>query len=155
MERIKLSIWNKIKGPLQWRALWVTHDKFIAGVSGLILDEKKRVLLLRHAYWSEGSWGFPSGYAKHGEKLEETLAREVREETGYEIEVGNLLKLESGYQLRIEATYLGKLTGGELKIDPKEILEARFFPLDGTPERLLDTHKSIVESYNRPSKERR
>lgn len=147
-------MWKFIK-PFQWRTLWLAHDKFIIGVNGVILDNKNDVLLLRHSYWPEGSWGLPSGYAEHGEKLEDTIAREVREETGYEIEVKKLLQLVSGYQLRLEVSYLGKIAGGELKIDPKEILEAKFFPLDKTPEGLLEPHKALVEGLRYSSKERR
>jgi 8-oxo-dGTP diphosphatase len=155
MNRAKLALWHAFKGPLQWRALWVAHDKFIIGVSGVILNEDQKILLLRHTYWPEGSWGLPSGYAEKGEKLEETLVREVKEETGYEIEVDSLLKLVSGYQLRIEATYTGKLTGGELRLDPNEVLEAKFFSLNNIPEGTLETHKELIKSFHTSSRERR
>lgn len=154
MNRIKVGLWKFIK-PFQWRTLWLAHDKFIIGVNGVILDNKNNVLLLRHTFWPEGSWGLPSGYAEHGEELEHTLAREVKEETGYEIEVERLLQLTSGYQLRLEVSYLGKITGGELKTDPKEILEAKFFPLDRMPEGLLEPHKVLVEGLQGSYKERK
>lgn len=154
MNRVKVGSWKFLK-PFQWRALWLAHDKFIIGVNGVILDDKENVLLLRHTYWPEGSWGLPSGYAEHGEKLEETLAREVKEETGYEIEVKKLLQLTSGYQLRLEVSYLGKLVSGKLRIDPKEILEAKFFPLDNTPESLLDSHKILIDGIRGSLKERK
>lgn len=153
MDRIKLNLWRHIK-PFQWRALWLAHDKFIIGVTGVILDNEKNVLLLRHTYWPEGSWGLPSGYAEHGEKLEDTLTREVKEETGYEIEVEKLLQLTSGYQLRLEVAYLGKLKGGELRIAPKEVMEAKFFPLDETPESLLESHKILIEEVRNSLKEK-
>jgi ADP-ribose pyrophosphatase YjhB (NUDIX family) len=155
MNLAKLGLWKAMKGPLQWRALWLAHDKFIVGVSGVILNQEQKILLLRHTYWPEGSWGLPSGYAESGERLENTLKREVSEETGYEIEVGELLRLVSGYKLRIEATYKAKLIGGNLNLDPKEVLEARFFPMSETPKGLLDTHRSIIETVKNPSKERK
>ena len=144
MDKFKEGLWRHMK-PFQWRTLWLTHDKFIIGVTGVVLDDSKNVLLLRHTYWPEGSWGLPSGYAEHGEKLEKTLMREVKEETGYDVEVKKLLKLSSGYQLRLEVAYLGELTGGNLNIDSKEILEAKFFSLDEIPQSLLESHKGLIE----------
>src|SRR5947207_15888443 len=130
MTGILVRLWRLMRGPLQWYVLWLVHHKFIIGVSGVILDEQKRVLLLRHRYWKAGSWGLPSGYAEHKEKLEEALCREVREETGYQIHIRALLRLVSGYKLRVEVSYVGTLIGGGLCLDPKEVIEARFFAVD-------------------------
>src|SRR5581483_2231352 len=102
MTALFVKIWRLLHGPLQWYLLWFLHHKFIIGVSGIILDEQNRVLLLRHRYWRAGSWGLPGGYAERSETLEETLCREVREETGYAIEVTKHLGIVSGYKLRLE-----------------------------------------------------
>lgn len=147
MNNIKLLLWRHIK-PLQWRALWLAHDKFIVGVNGIIIDKNNNILLLRHKYWPEGTWGLPSGYAERGERLEEALAREVREETGFEIEVERLLEITSGYRLRLEVSYLGRIVGGELKIDADEIIEARFFPFEELPEQLIDKHKKLTNDLD-------
>ena len=148
--RLLVRLWRLLKGLPQWYILWFVHDKFIIGVSGVILDEQQRVLLLRHRYWKPGSWGLPSGYAEKQETMEETLRREVLEETGYHIEVDMLLKLVSGYRLRVEMNFLGRLVGGELHIDHKEVIEARFFALDALPEGLLPSHRAyIAEAFSR------
>lgn len=44
-------------------------------------DEKKEFLLL---HYPSGHWDFPKGHMEKGENEEETLRREVREETGIE-----------------------------------------------------------------------
>ena len=144
MTSILIKIWRLMRGPFQWYALWLVHHKFIIGVSGVILDDQKRILLLRHRYWKPGSWGLPSGYAEQREKLEEALCRELREETGYRIQVRALLRLVSGYKLRIEVSYVGTLIGGDLRLDPKEVIEARFFSIDELPEGLLPSHRDII-----------
>jgi 8-oxo-dGTP diphosphatase len=128
----------------QWYVLWLAHHKFIIGVSGVILDERGRILLQRHRFWKEGSWGLPSGYAERGESLEETLCREVREETGLAIEVTRLLRIVSSYRLRIEVNFVGRLKGGDLKLDPKEVIEAAWFAVDDLPAGLLPTHREII-----------
>ncbi len=70
--------------------------------SGIVL--KTHDVHLRHRYWKEGSWGLPSGYANRGETLEQSIAREIFEETGLRAEISELVSMKSGFKLRIEAT---------------------------------------------------
>lgn len=144
MTNFLVQIWRLIKGPWQWYVLWFAHHKFMIGVSGVILNDQQQVLLLQHRFWKRGSWGLPGGYAEHGEKLEETVCRELREETGYHVEIESLLQIVSGYKLRLEASYVGKLVGGDLKIDPKEVITAQFFAVDNLPDSLLPSHRKII-----------
>lgn len=135
--RLLSGLWHRVAGSLQWRLLWLTQAKFMVGVSGVVFDGDGRVLLLRHRFWPEGSWGLPGGYAKAGERLETALARELREETGYQFKDVRLLRVVSGYRLRLEVVYAAQLAGGTLQLDPGEVLEARFFGIDELPAQLL------------------
>jgi 8-oxo-dGTP diphosphatase len=135
--------------PLQWRFLWLIHSKFICGITGVVHDGNGNVLLLRHRLWpSDRQWGFPTGYANKGEPHEDTIAREVREETGLTAKAGRLLKVRSGFQYRIEVYYEAVLDGGleNLRLDPREVLEARLFPLNSLPHGMPDTHREIAAS---------
>jgi ADP-ribose pyrophosphatase YjhB (NUDIX family) len=138
------KLWRRLDGIWHWYALWLINSKFIVGVSGIVLNERGEILLLRHRFWREGSWGLPGGYVKRRERLEDALAREVREETGYQIEPVALVRLVSGYKLRLEASFLARLDGGELRIDPHEVLEARFFLPDRLPDGLLRSHQAVI-----------
>jgi 8-oxo-dGTP diphosphatase len=145
MNALLVKIWRLLRGTPQWYILWLFHPKFIIGVSGVVLNEQKQILLQRHRFWRPGSWGLPSGYANRSEKLEDTLRREVREETGYEIAVERCLRMVSGYRLRLEVSFLAHLVGGHFQLDPKEVIEARFFPIDELPEGLLSSHRDIIQ----------
>ena len=68
----------------------------------------------------------------------------MREETGYQIQIRALLRLVSGYKLLIEVSYVGTLSGGGFHLDPKEVIEARFFAVDELPEGLLPSHRDII-----------
>ena len=57
----------------------------IPTVGALIRDDSGRMLLFKTAKWS-GMWGLPGGKIEWGEPSEEALRREVREETGLEID---------------------------------------------------------------------
>ena len=144
MNSLLVRLWRMLRGTPQWYILWVAHAKFIIGVSGVIVNEQGQILLLRHRFWRAGSWGLPSGYANRNETLEDTLRREVREETGLSIEVTRQLRMVSGFRLRLEVSFMGKLTGGTLQIDPKEIIDIQFFPREALPEGLLPSHREII-----------
>ncbi|HUN36647.1 MAG TPA: NUDIX domain-containing protein [Trebonia sp.] len=152
MNELLARLW-RIGKPLQWRFLWLMHAKFICGVTGVIRTDDGQVLLLRHRLWPENrQWGFPTGYANKGERHEDTIAREVREETGLTVKAGRLLKIRSGFQYRIEAYYEATLIGGleQMKLDDREILEARLFRLGDLPASMPDSHRELAEGTGNP-----
>ncbi len=77
-----------------------------------------RLLLVasRYANRPEPLWGLPGGRQRPGELLAQTLAREVREETGLRAEVGALLYLSesldaAGGMHVLNATFALEVTG--------------------------------------------
>jgi 8-oxo-dGTP diphosphatase len=60
----------------------------VAAVGGVVIADGA-VLLVRRAFPPrQGEWSLPGGRLELGESLAEGVAREVREETGLEVEVG-------------------------------------------------------------------
>ncbi len=58
----------------------------------VVVDDEGRVLLVRRANEpSRGLWSIPGGRVEPGESARECARREVREETGLDVEVGELL----------------------------------------------------------------
>lgn len=134
-------------GPLQGWLAWRLHARFGVGVTGIVRADDGRVLLLRHRLWPpEGQWGFPSGFARRGETFQETIVREVREETGLTVRVGRLLELRSGFRYRAEAYYEAALVGDldGLVLDEREIIEARLFTLDTLPRTMPPLHRDLA-----------
>jgi ADP-ribose pyrophosphatase YjhB (NUDIX family) len=62
-------------------------------VSGVCFRSDGRVLLQRRT--DNGLWGLPGGAVEYGESVTTALRREVREETGFEVEVGRLIGVYS------------------------------------------------------------
>lgn len=64
------------------------------GCSGVIFDEsREKVLLTKRA--DNGLWCLPSGGVEPGESVEETIIREVQEETGLTVRVMRLVGVYS------------------------------------------------------------
>ncbi|MQS36785.1 NUDIX domain-containing protein [Streptomyces katsurahamanus] len=151
MKRLIARIWLGLRGSLQWRILWLAHAKFMVGVTGVVRDERGRVLLLRHRLWSpRHPWGLPTGCAVKGERFEETVVREVKEETGLDVRTGRLVHLGSGYRLRVEVAYEAEYVGGVLELDPLEILEARWCSPDDLPDGLQELHRRLILDSHSP-----
>ena len=67
--------------------------KSIEVVAAIIFDEQGRIFATQRGYgdWKDW-WEFPGGKIEAGEKREQALKREIREELDAEIEVGELLR---------------------------------------------------------------
>ena len=83
-------------------------------VGCLVQNEGGEVLLIRHR---KRGWEIPQGRVEEGESLLAALHREVREETGVEIEPGALAAVWSKISppAAIIFTFLARYTGGDLK----------------------------------------
>jgi mutator protein MutT len=59
----------------------------------VIRDDEGRLLMVRRANQpAQGTWSLPGGRVEPGESLSQAAAREVREETGLLVDVGELLQ---------------------------------------------------------------
>ncbi len=143
--RLLYRLWRYVPEPLQWAFLWWTNSKFLTGVLALIVDDQRRVLLLRHDYRRAGQWGLPGGQVKQHERLEDALARELREETGLIVEVGPIIAASADPKApRLDLTYHCRVTGGRLALDA-EIADARYFALDELPAGMFADQVELIE----------
>jgi mutator protein MutT len=65
----------------------------IVGVGAVIVDDGKVVLVKRRYEPLAGRWSLPGGTLEVGETLKAAVIREMREETGLDVEVGPLLEV--------------------------------------------------------------
>ena len=115
------------------------NSPLLVGSSAQILDSSgKKVLLTKRG--DNGRWCLPGGQLDSGESVAETCAREVLEETGLMVQVGQLIGVYSNpnmllsyddqhqYQI-VSFHFLVTVTGGELGLS-NEITDFGYFSQD-------------------------
>ena len=97
------------------------------GVFALIT--KGKTLLLSERMDGKG-WNLPGGRVEEGETDQVALVREVKEETGLDVELlKELAVMEDKRRGNVRHIFLGKVTGGKLRIDRAEHMDARWMTI--------------------------
>jgi ADP-ribose pyrophosphatase YjhB (NUDIX family) len=123
--------------------------------TAIIEFPQKMILLIKRSTPPfVGYWALPGGRAERGEMVEQTIVREVKEETGLVVEVARKIGeyheegVQGGYEYDYyPACFLVKVVGGELKRQESEIGEIQLFSLDEVPEALAFEHNQMVKDY--------
>jgi 8-oxo-dGTP diphosphatase len=68
-------------------------ERPVVGVGGVIIDNGRAVLIRRGSEPLRGQWSIPGGTLELGESLKEGVARELREETGLDVRVLELIEV--------------------------------------------------------------
>jgi 8-oxo-dGTP diphosphatase len=136
------KIWRKMPKYVKYRAVRATQRKFTVSAGAVILNQKGEVLLLDHLLRPGSGWGVPGGFINPSEQLEEAVRREVREETGLEIENVKLIRVRTIYR-HIEAIFLADGIG-EPQVRSFEIKAVKWFPVDQIPTEMSYSQAEII-----------
>ena len=147
-----------IGGFVAWRAAGLpvhTHSGPVPlGASSVIVDASGRILLVRHDY-GELNWEIPGGVLEVHESVEDAARREVREETGADIELERLTGVywEPGWGTAggHHFVFRARLTAGSPEpavSDPAEISAVRWSTRGALPRPISDfTVRRIEDAF--------
>lgn len=111
----------------------------IVAVGGITEDDEGNILLVKT---KDGGWVYPGGQVEVGESLTDALMREVKEESGIDVTVKNLIGVYSNTGIhkwydgvtdvptKVMLDFICKPVGGKLDIDPGETTASDWVPKD-------------------------
>jgi ADP-ribose pyrophosphatase YjhB (NUDIX family) len=105
----------------------------LVGVGGVVIHRNRVLLIRRGSEPLKGEWSIPGGLLEVGEELAEAARRELREETGLEVEPLAVLEVfdrifRAGRRVRyhfVIVDFVCRLRGGKLQ-HGSDVLEARW-----------------------------
>ena len=120
----------------------------------VVFDDRGRILLQRRS--DNGNWCLPGGAIERGESAHETVVREVKEETGYDVEVVRLIGFYSdpahttiaypdGNVVNYTAVSFECRVRGGAFVPNEESTAAQFFPPDALPQPFFPNHVPRVQ----------
>ncbi len=121
------------------------------GAAVVIWDDQDRLLLVKRAPGATqpGLWSIPAGYVDYGEEVRAAAARELREETGLEAEVGDVVWVASNFhdpgKLTVGIWFAGSVVGGNLA-PGDDAADAGFFSTDALPPMAFETDVAYLRS---------
>ena len=117
-------------------------------VASVVVLRGDHVLLMRNERM--GAWVLPGGLVEPGESVAQAARREVREETGLDVQLVRLVGVYSrqpwrgvGHHVIVFAAHV---VGGSLQPDPGEVREARFVAPEDLPDTLPTGLRLQVEA---------
>lgn len=131
-------------------------DYIGVGVGAIIVDNAGRVFLAKRgakAGNERGLWEFPGGAVEFGERLRDALVREIREEYGITIAVGEMLTvtdhiLPAEKQHWVSPSYICQIVEGTPVIrEPEKCAAIGWFGLDEIPEGLTQVTAHDMALY--------
>lgn len=143
LKKIAGTIWKNLTPYIRLKIIRTTQQKFTVSVAAIIINENDEVLLLDHVLRLSSSWGIPGGFVDRGEQPEDALKRELREETGLELNNIKLFRVRT-INRHIEILFRANATG-IAEVKSREINAVGWFKIDKMPEKMNQGQKSVVK----------
>ncbi len=98
-------------------------DRPVVGVGGVVVQDGRALIVKRAHDPRKGEWSLPGGIVELGESLVDAVRREIKEETGLDVEVGEVVevfdrvhRLEDRIRYHfVIVDYVCRPIGGELR----------------------------------------
>lgn len=102
-------------------------------VGGVIEKDRKVLLVQEKKEKCYGKWNIPAGHLEPNETIMEGAIREIKEETGCDVELTGVASVSNKVlenDILVFITFTAKLINETIKIDSKEILDIKWFEIN-------------------------
>jgi ADP-ribose pyrophosphatase YjhB (NUDIX family) len=140
-------IWRRSPKRLRQLSMRLIHTRFTVTAGAIVLDQQKRVLLLKHRFRGGSGWGIPGGFIEADEQPADAVRRELREEVGLEIEALEIIGSRTFRKIsQIEILFRCRARrDAEIEdLQNAEIKWAGWFSLDELPDGLPSDQKILI-----------
>ncbi len=134
--------WKNLPYQARLRIIRITQKKFTASVVAIVTNADKEILVLDHFIRPGASWGLPGGFLESDEDPTEAIKRELKEETGLDLENIELIRIRT-VRKHIEVLFRAEAYG-KGQVMSREIKNLGWFRMDKLPEQMSDTQKDLV-----------
>lgn len=146
LKKVLGFLWRKSPRAVRRWGVRFTQPRFQVTAGAVVINEEGRVLLLKHVFRPGSGWGVPGGFLEKGEQPEEAIRRELREETGLELESAELAFIRAHKRpARVEIIYRCRARG-EVSVKGYEIKSGEWFPVDRLPQDLSGDQRWIIRT---------
>jgi len=142
---------------------FVDYENARPTAAAVVVNEEGEVLLARRAVKPfRGIWNMPGGFLEKDEHPRDAALRELKEETGLEIEITDFIGIfmdkyndpEQGFFHTINTYYAGKIKRGRLKASD-DTSELKFFSFRRLPKVAFECDRRALEEFGRRQKKER
>lgn len=123
-------------------AIRITQQKFTVSAAAIVTNDAGEVLLLTHLLRPHAGWGLPGGFMDAGEQPENAIRRELREETGLDLDNVQMLRVRT-IGRHVEILFRAE-SSGKAEIRSREITGIGWFTPGDLPE-MSALQRKIVE----------
>jgi ADP-ribose pyrophosphatase YjhB (NUDIX family) len=126
------KLWKLLPKAARRRIVRSTQTNFTVSVAAIVVNEKREILLLDHVLRPHSGWGFPGGFLDANERPADAIKREVKEETGIDLDdlrLHRILVLEK----HVEIIFFARPVG-EARVLSSEIYELGWFGIHSLPD---------------------
>lgn len=126
--------------------------KVIKSTTDIVIEkDDKIVLVTRGIEPFKGILALPGGHVEYGERIEDAAVREVKEETGLDVKIKEVLGVysdpERSPNISISTVFIAEIFGGTLR-GGDDAKEANFYDIKKLKEQdLAFDHWQIIQDY--------
>jgi len=147
LKSLLAGAWRAAPTFVKRAGVWLTQPRFTVTAGAVVCDERGRVLLLRHTLRRGSGWGIPGGFLRAGEQPAEAIRRELREETGLELDGVELAFVRTlGHVRQVEVIFRCRMRADALagQAPSFEVDRAAWFEPDALPEGLGRDQRGLI-----------